>query len=327
MICIEIAEPGGPDVLRAVERADPVPGRGEVLIRVVAAGVNRPDVMQRRGAYPPPPGASDIPGLEVSGTVAGLGDDVKEWHVGDRVCALVSGGGYATLCVAPAPQCLPIPTSLDFIAAAAVPETFFTVWTNVFERGRLREGETTLFHGGSSGIGTTAIQLAKARGSIVFVTAGSDEKCRACEALGATKGINYRTQDFVEVVRELTARRGVDLILDIMGGDYLPRNLAALAADGRLVQIGLMGGESAAVDLRRVLGRRLTITGSTLRPRAVEEKGAIASALRWEVWPLLERGVVKPIVYRTFPLKEAAAAHRLMESSEHIGKIVLETES
>jgi len=327
MICIEIAEPGGPDVLRAVERADPTPGRGEVLIRVAAAGVNRPDVMQRRGAYPPPPGASDIPGLEVSGTVAGLGDDVKEWHVGDRVCALVSGGGYATLCVAPAPQCLPIPTSLDFIAAAAVPETFFTVWTNVFERGRLREGETALFHGGSSGIGTTAIQLAKARGSIVFVTAGSDEKCRACEALGATKGINYRMQDFVEVVRELTARRGVDLILDIMGGDYLPRNLAALAADGRLVQIGLMGGESAAVDLRRVLGRRLTITGSTLRPRAVEEKGAIASALRWEVWPLLERGVVKPIVYRTFPLKEAAAAHRLMESSEHIGKIVLETES
>ncbi|HEY1302113.1 MAG TPA: NAD(P)H-quinone oxidoreductase [Vicinamibacterales bacterium] len=326
MICIEIAKAGGPDVLRAVERADPVPGRREVLIRVAAAGVNRPDVMQRQGAYPPPPGASDIPGLEVSGTVAALGDDVKDWHVGDRVCALVSGGGYATLCVAPAPQCLPIPTSLDFIAAAAVPETFFTVWTNVFERGGLREGETALFHGGTSGIGTTAIQLAKARGSIVFVTAGSDEKCRACEALGATKGINYRTQDFVEVVRELTARRGVDLILDIVGGDYLPRNLAALATDGRLVQIGLMGGESAAVDLRRVLGRRLTITGSTLRPRAVEEKGAIASALRWEVWPLLEHGVVKPIVDRTFPLKDAAAAHRLMESSEHIGKIVLKTE-
>ena len=327
MICIEISEPGGPDVLRAVERADPVPGRGEVLIRVAGAGVNRPDVLQRRGAYPPPPGASDIPGLEVSGTVAALGDDVKEWHVGDRVCALVSGGGYATLCVVPAPQCLPIPRSLDFIAGAAVPETFFTVWTNVFERGHLREGETALFHGGASGIGTTAIQLAKARGSIVFVTAGSDEKCRACEALGATKGINYRSQDFVEAVRELTARRGVDLILDIIGGDYLPRNLAALATDGRLVQIGLMGGESAAVDLRRVLGRRLTITGSTLRPRSVEEKGAIASALRWEVWPLLEHGVVKPIVYRTFPLKDAAAAHRLMESSEHIGKIVLETES
>ena len=327
MICIEISEPGGPDVLRAVERADPVPGRGEVLIRVAGAGVNRPDVMQRRGAYPPPPGASDIPGLEVSGTVAALGDDVKEWHVGDRVCALVSGGGYATLCVVPAPQCLPIPTSLDFIAGAAVPETFFTVWTNVFERGHLREGETALFHGGASGIGTTAIQLAKARGSIVFVTAGSDEKCRACEALGATKGINYRAQDFVEAIRDLTSRRGVDLILDIMGGDYLPRNLAALATDGRLVQIGLMGGESAAVDLRRVLGRRLTITGSTLRPRSVEEKGAIASALRWEVWPLLEHGVVKPIVYRTFPLKDAAAAHRLMESSEHIGKIVLETES
>ncbi|HKE87765.1 MAG TPA: NAD(P)H-quinone oxidoreductase [Vicinamibacterales bacterium] len=327
MICIDIAEAGGPDVLRAVERADPVPRRGEVLIRVAAAGVNRPDVMQRRGSYPPPPGASDIPGLEVSGTVAALGEDVKDWHVGDRVCALVSGGGYATLCVAPAPQCLPIPTSLDFIAAAAVPETFFTVWTNVFERGRLREGETALFHGGTSGIGTTAIQLAKARGSIVFVTAGSDEKCHACEAIGATKAINYRAHDFVEVIRELTSRRGVDLILDIIGGDYLPRNLAALATDGRLVQIGLMGGESAAVDLRRVLGRRLTITGSTLRPRPVEEKGAIASALRWEVWPLLEHGVVKPIVYRTFPLKEAAAAHRLMESSEHIGKIVLETGS
>jgi putative PIG3 family NAD(P)H quinone oxidoreductase len=323
MICIEIAEPGGPDVLRAIERPDPVPGSGDVLIRVAAAGVNRPDVMQRRGNYPPPPGASDIPGLEVAGTVAAVGDGVSGWRVGDRVCALVAGGGYATMCVAPAPQCLPVPSPLDFVAAAAIPETFFTVWTNVFDRGHLKSGETALFHGGSSGIGTTAIQLAAVRGSTVIVTAGSDEKCRACEALGAKHAINYRSQDFVEAVKQLTNKRGVDLILDIMGGDYLPRNLVALATDGRLVQIGLMGGESSTVDLRRVIGRRLTITGSSLRPRSVDEKGAIASALKREVWPLLERGTVKPIVHKVFPLAEAAAAHRLMESSDHIGKIVL----
>ena len=323
MICVEITAPGGPEVLKAAERPDPVPGPGEVLIRVAAAGVNRPDVLQRRGAYPPPPGASDIPGLEVSGTIASVGDGVDGWRVGDAACALVSGGGYATMCVAPAAQCLRVPASIDLAAAAAIPETFFTVWTNVFERGRLQAGETALFHGGSSGIGTTAIQLACARGATVYVTVGSDEKARACEALGARRAINYRSQDFVEAIREITDGRGVDLILDIMGGSYLPRNLAALAVDGRLVQIGLMGGETASIDLRRVLARRLTITGSTLRPRTVEEKGQIAAALAREVWPLIEAGVVKPIVYKTFPLAEAAAAHRLMESSEHVGKIVL----
>ena len=323
MICVEITAPGGPEVLKASERPDPVPGPGEVLIRVAAAGVNRPDVLQRRGAYPPPPGASDIPGLEVSGTIASVGDGVDGWRVGDAVCALVSGGGYATMCVAPALQCLRVPASTELEAAAAIPETFFTVWTNVFDRGRLQAGETALFHGGSSGIGTTAIQLAWSRGAIVYVTVGSDEKARACEALGARHAINYRSQDFVEVIKELTGGMGVNLILDIIGGSYLPRNLAALAVDGRLIQIGLMGGETANIDLRRVLGRRLTITGSTLRPRTVEEKGQIAAALAREVWPSIEAGLVKPIVYRAFPLAEAAAAHRLMESSEHIGKIVL----
>ena len=311
-------------MLQPVERPDPTPGAREVVIRVAAAGVNRPDIMQRQGAYPPPPGASDIPGLEVAGVVEAVGDDVHEWHVGDAVCALVAGGGYATRCVAPARQCLPLPASLDVVAAAAVPETFFTVWTNVFDRGRLCTGETALVHGGSSGIGTTAIQLAAARGARVFTTAGTDDKCRACEALGADRAINYRTEDFVSVVRDLTAGRGVDLILDIVGGSYVNRNLSALAMDGRLVVIGFMGGEPmASIDLRRVLGRRLTVTGSALRPRSVEEKGAIADAVRREVWPLLERGIVKPIVYRTFPLTAAAAAHRLMESSQHVGKIVL----
>jgi NADPH2:quinone reductase len=323
MICIEITAPGGPDVLTSVERPDPEPGPGDVLIRVAASGVNRPDILQRRGAYPPPPGASDIPGLEVSGTIARVGEGVEGWRVGDAVCALVSGGGYATMCVAPALQCLRVPASIELEAAAAIPETFFTVWTNVFDRGRLRAGETALFHGGSSGIGTTAIQLARARGAIVYVTVGSDEKARACEALGARRAINYRSQDFVEVIKEVTGGTGVNLILDIMGGSYLPRNLAALAVEGRLVQIGLMGGETASIDLRRVLGRRLTITGSTLRSRTVDEKGQIAAALAREVWPSLEAGLVKPIVYRTLPLGEAAAAHRLMESSEHIGKIVL----
>jgi NADPH2:quinone reductase len=324
MICIEISKYGGPEVLRAIERPDPVPQAGEVLIRVVAAGVNRPDVMQRRGAYPPPPDASDIPGLEVSGTIAKVGERVQHWREGDQVCALVSGGGYATLCVAPAPQCLPPPASVDMIAAAAIPETFFTVWSNVFERGRLQVGESVLFHGGSGGIGTTAIQLAAARGARVFATAGSDEKCRACEGLGALHAINYRSTDFVEAIRTLTNDRGVDLILDIMGGDYTPRNLAALAVDGRLVQIGLMSGEpSALVDFRRVLGRRLTITGSTLRPRTVVEKGHIAEALRHQVWPLIERGAVRPVIDRTFPLAEAAAAHALLESSDHVGKVVL----
>jgi putative PIG3 family NAD(P)H quinone oxidoreductase len=326
MHCVEISTPGGPEVLRPVERPDPVPRERDVLIAVEAAGVNRPDVLQRRGHYPPPPGASDIPGLEIAGTIAAIGDEVRGWRIGDRVCALVSGGGYATLCAAPAPQCLPIPAALDFIAAAAIPETFFTVWTNVFDRGRLKSGESALFHGGTSGIGTTAVQLAAARGSRVFATAGSDEKCRACEALGAERAINYRTEDFSAVVKALTAGRGVDLVLDIVGADYFARNIAALAIDGRLVQIGLMGGASTAtVDLGDILRRRLTVTGSTLRARTVEEKGAIADALRGEVWPLLETGRIAPVVHRTFPLEEAAAAHRLMESSGHIGKIVLTT--
>jgi len=323
MHCVEISTPGTPEVLKLVDRPDPVAGRGEVLIRVAAAGVNRPDVMQRRGLYPPPPGASDLPGLEVAGIVELLGEGVTEWHVGDRVCALVSGGGYATLCVAPAPQCLPVPAGMDLVTAAAIPETFFTVWTNVFDRGRLRSGETALFHGGSSGIGTTAIQLASARGARVLATAGSDEKCRACERLGAERAINYRTEDFVDVVKQLTNGRGVDLILDIVGGDYIPRDLASLAVEGRLVVIGFMGGDTATIDFRRVLGRRLTITGSTLRPRSVAEKGQIAAEVRREVWPLLESGKVKPLIYRTFALGDAAAAHRLMESSEHVGKIVL----
>jgi NADPH2:quinone reductase len=323
MHCVEISTPGLPEVLKLAERPDPVAGRGEVLICVAAAGVNRPDVMQRRGLYPPPPGASDLPGLEVAGVVESLGEGVTEWHVGDRVCALVSGGGYATLCVAPASQCLPVPTGMDLVTAAAIPETFFTVWTNVFDRGRLRSREIALFHGGSSGIGTTAIQLASARGARVLATAGSDEKCRACEQLGAERAVNYRTEDFVDIVKQVTNGRGVDLILDIVGGDYIPRDLASLAVEGRLIVIGFMGGDTATIDFRRVLGRRLTITGSTLRPRSVEEKGQIAAELRREVWPLLESGKVKPVIYRTFPLGDAAAAHRLMESSEHVGKIVL----
>jgi NADPH2:quinone reductase len=327
MRCVEVSRPGGPDVLRLVERPDPVPGAGEVLIQVAAAGVNRPDVMQRRGLYPPPPGVSDIPGLEVAGTIVSVGEGVSTWKKGDEVCALVAGGGYASLCVAPAPQCLPIPKGLDALQAAAIPETFFTVWTNVFDRGRLRAGESALFHGGSGGIGTTAIQLAAARGARVFATAGSDEKCRACEALGAERGINYRTSDFVEVVLAATGGKGVDVILDIMGGSYTPKNLAALAVDGRLVQIGLQGdGAAVTVDLWRIMSRRLTLTGSTLRARRVVEKGEIAAALRAEVWPLLESGRVRPKVDRTFPLAEASAAHALIESSTHIGKIVLVVE-
>jgi len=324
MRAIEISASGGPDVLRPVERPDPVPREGEVLIRVGAAGVNRPDVMQRKGLYPPPESASDLPGLEVAGEIVALGRSVTEWHHGDQVCALVSGGGYATVCVAPAPQCLPLPRGLDVVRAAAIPETFFTVWTNVFERGHLQAGESALVHGGASGIGTTAIQIATQRGARVFATAGSDEKCRACEQLGAARAINYRTHDFGDAIRDLTGGRGVDLVLDIVGGSYVARNLSVLGVDGRLVQIGLMEGEAiAAVDFRRVLGRRLTITGSTLRPRSVEEKGRIAAALRRDVWPLLESGAVQPIVDRVFPLAHAADAHRLMESGNYVGKIVL----
>lgn len=323
MIAIEITRPGGPEVLAPVERPRPEPGAHEVLVKVIAAGVNRPDLMQRQGTYPPPPGASDIPGLEIAGTVEEVGAGVREWRAGDHLCALVSGGGYAEYCTAPAPQCLPIPAGLEPIAAAALPETCFTVWTNVFDRGRLIPGEWILVHGGSSGIGTTAIQLARAFGARVLTTAGSDEKCAACERLGAERAINYRTADFVEAVREATGGRGVDVVLDIVGGEYVRRNLSSLALDGRLIQIAMLGGRTAEIALTPILQRRLTMTGSTLRPRSVAEKGAIAASLRQHVWPLVESGAVKPIVYATFPLTGAADAHRVMESGEHIGKLVL----
>ena len=325
MIAIEISAPGGPEVLVPVVRPRPVVGPDEILIRVAAAGVNRPDVSQRQGRYPPPPGASDIPGLEVAGTVEALGAGVTSWRTGDQVCALVSGGGYAEYCAAPVPQCLPIPRGVDLVHAAAVPETAFTVWTNVFERGRLQRGEAILIHGGSSGIGTTAIQLARAFGARVFATAGSTAKCAACEALGAERAINYRDADFSVAARELTGGRGVDVILDIVGGEYLQRNIDALAMDGRLVHIGQLGGAKAQINLGPILRNRLTITGSTLRPRSVAEKGAIATAVRQHVWPLLESGAVEVIVHATFPLRDAAQAHRVMESSAHIGKLVLVT--
>jgi NADPH2:quinone reductase len=321
MIAIEIREPGGPDVLQPVERPRPELREGEVIIRVDAAGVNRPDIMQRLGKYPPPAGASDIPGLEVAGTIAESA--APNWSAGDRVCALVSGGGYAEFCAAPAPQCLRIPNGLDAASAAALPETFFTVWTNLFQRGSLRQGERVLIHGGTSGIGTTAIQLARAFGAIVYATAGSDEKCRACETIGATAAVNYRSSDFVTSIRELTDGHGVDVILDIVGGDYLARNIDCLAINGRLVQIGLIGGSRAQMNLTPILQRRLTLTGSTLRARTVEEKGALARAVEQHVWPLLDSGTVKPVVHATFPLARAADAHRLLESGEVIGKIVL----
>jgi putative PIG3 family NAD(P)H quinone oxidoreductase len=323
MLAIEIREPGPPEVLTPAERSRPVAGAGHLLIQVAAAGVNRPDVMQRQGKYPPPPGASDIPGLEVSGTIVDVGADVRGWHTGQQVCALVSGGGYAEFCAAPAPQCLPIPRGVSLTVAAAIPETFFTVWTNVFERGRLGPGESILIHGGSSGIGTTAIQLSRALGSRVFATAGSAEKCAACESLGAEKAINYREADFVTAIREATGGRGVNVVLDMVGGDYLPRNIECLAMEGRLVQIGQLGGPKSQINMIPVLQRRLWITGSTLRARSIAEKGAIARAVHERVWPLLESGAIRPVIHTTFPLRQAADAHRLMESSEHIGKIVL----
>jgi putative PIG3 family NAD(P)H quinone oxidoreductase len=327
MRAVAIREPGGPDVLTIVERSDPACGPGDVLIKVAAAGVNRPDIMQRQGRYAPPPGVTDIPGLDVSGTVLHVGDDVTGWTIGNEVCALVAGGGYAELCAAPAPQCLPIPRGLDAVQAASLPEVMFTVWTNVFERGRLGAGESILVHGGSSGIGTAAIQLARARGARVFATAGSEEKCRACESLGAERCINYRERDFVEVVEEITGGRGVDVVLDMVAGDYMQRNIDVLAMDGRLVQIAQLGGYRCTINTIPILQRRLTITGSTLRARSVEEKGRIARAVRAEVWPLLESGAVRPVVYSTFPLADAAEAHRVMESSVHVGKLVLRVES
>lgn len=325
MIAIDIKEFGGPEVLVPVERPKPSPAAGEVLVKVGAAGVNRPDVMQRQGKYPPPPGASPIPGLEVAGTIEEVGANVSDWRVGDRVCALVAGGGYAEYCVAPAPQCLPVPEGMDLVHAAAVPETTFTVWTNVFERGKLARGETILIHGGSSGIGTTAIQLARAFGARVFATAGRADKCAACERLGAERAINYHQEDFAAVVREATSGRGVDVILDMVGGRYLQRNIDSLALEGRLVQIAMLDGAISQINLGPILQRRLTLTGSTLRPRSVVEKGAIAQALKAHVWPLFESGAVRPIVHATFALVQAAEAHRVMEASTHTGKLVLLT--
>ena len=324
MTAIEITQPGGPDVLKPVSRPMPMPGAGEVLIEVKAAGVNRPDLQQRQGHYDPPPGVSDIPGLEVAGIVVAVGLGVHHTKIGDEVCALVAGGGYATYCVAPEPQVLPVPKGFTMVEAAALPETFFTVWTNVFERARFQPGETILIHGGSSGIGTTAIQLTHALGAHqVFATAGSIEKCRACEQLGAARGINYKTMDFVKMVKELTGGRGVDVILDMVGGDYFQKNLSALAMEGRLVNVAYLKGAKVEVNFAPVMMKRLTITGSTLRPRTAEQKGAIAAALRRVVWPLLEKGKVKSVIYKTFPLKDAGGAHALMETSAHIGKIVL----
>ena len=326
MKAIEISGWGAPDVLRLTERPDPVAGEGEVLIRVSAAGVNRPDVLQRKGHYPVPPGASDLPGLEVAGGI--VAGDAKAmaaagFALGDRVCALVAGGGYAQLCVAPVAQCLPVPVGLKDVEAASLPETFFTVWSNVFERARLASGETFLVQGGTSGIGVTAIQLARSAGATVIATAGSDDKCAACVQLGAHHAINYRTQDFVAEAKRLTGGRGVDVVLDMVAGPYVAREVQCMAEDGRLAIIAVQGGIESQFDAGVVLRKRLTITGSTLRPRPVAFKGAIASALREKVWPWLESGQVKPVVHSVFPAAEAAAAHALMESNLHVGKIVL----
>jgi putative PIG3 family NAD(P)H quinone oxidoreductase len=323
MTAIEIARFGGPEVLVAATRPVPAPAAGEALVAVEAAGVNRPDVLQRQGAYAPPPGSSDIPGLEVAGRIVALGEGVRDWRVGDAVTALVAGGGYAEYCPVPAPQCLPLPKGYDMVRGAAIPETFFTVWTNVFERAALKAGESFLVHGGSSGIGTTAIQLARAFGARVFATAGGPEKCAACEKLGAERAIDYRREDFTEVIAEVTGKRGVDVILDMVGGGYVARNLQILATEGRLVQIAFLTGSKVEINLLPLMLKRQTLTGSTLRPRSVKEKGAIAAALRAQVWPLLEAGKVAPVIHATFPLAKAADAHRLMESGAHIGKIVL----
>ncbi|MEQ8818164.1 MAG: NAD(P)H-quinone oxidoreductase [Thalassobaculum sp.] len=322
MTAIEITQPGGPEVLKPGTRPVPQAGEGEVLVKVAFAGVNRPDCLQRAGGYPPPPGASDIPGLEIAGTVAAVGGGVTRWKVGDQVCALVAGGGYAAYCTAPADTCSPLPKGYSLAEAAALPENYYTVWTNVFERGRLQKGETILIHGGSSGIGTTAIQLAHAFGATVYATAGSAEKTKVCEELGATRGIDYRQEDFVEVMKEAG---GADVILDMVGGPYIQRNIDCLKLEGRLVQIAFL--QPPVVDkfnFLKVMTQRLTITGSTLRPRTVAQKAAIARQLEEKVWPLLEARTVKPLIHSTFPLADAAGAHALMESSQHIGKILLE---
>jgi NADPH2:quinone reductase len=326
MRAIEITQPGGPEVLREVQRPDPVPKPGELLIAVQASGINRPDVLQRKGLYPMPPGVSDLPGLEVAGTVrAGAPEDLAlaGLALGDPVCALVAGGGYAELCVAPAGQCLPSPKGLSAVEAASLPETMFTVWQNVFEIARLQAGETLLVQGGSSGIGVTAIMLAKAQGSTVIVTAGSDDKCAACVALGADHAINYRSQDFAAEARRLTDGRGVDVVLDMVAGDYVGRELSCMADDGRLAIIAVQGGTKSTIDVGLVLRKRLAITGSTLRPRSVAYKTELARALRSRVWPLIEGGRIKPVLHQVFPAAQAAAAHALMESSAHVGKIVL----
>jgi NADPH:quinone reductase len=323
MRAVEVSRPGGPEMLTPAERPLPQPRPNEILVKVAAAGVNRPDLLQRMGLYPVPPDASDLPGLEIAGEVAARGTAVTLWNPGDKVCALVHGGGYAEYCVAPEVQALPVPGGLSLLEAASLPETFFTVWSNVFDRGALKPGETLLVQGGSSGIGVTAIQMAAAMGNRVFATAGSDEKCAACVRLGAEKAINYRTQDFLAEFKAATGGKGVDVILDMVGGDYVPKELKCLADDGRLVFIAFLRGPKTELNIDPVLRRRLTITGSTLRPRTVEFKGYLASNLREKIWPLIEAGKIKPEIYKTFPLEQAAEAHRLMESSQHIGKLVL----
>ena len=323
MTAIAIRTAGGPEVLVPEEREVPSPSAGEILVKVAAAGVNRPDVMQRKGLYPPPKGASDIPGLEIAGEVVALGPDLKRWKLGDKVTALVAGGGYAQCCPVHETNALPLISPLTLIEAAAIPETFFTVWHNVFERGALKRGETLLIHGGSSGIGTAAIQLAKAFGAKVITTAGSPEKCEACRKLGADVAVNYKTEDFVAITKDSTGGKGADLIVDMVGGDYIERNYAAAAVEGRIVQIAFQGSPKAMVDFSRIMLKRLTHTGSTLRARPVADKAAIARAVEDKVWPLIAAKKVKPVIYKTFPLTEAAAAHALMESSRHIGKIVL----
>lgn len=326
MTVIEIRAPGAPEMLQPAQRPVPEPQPHEVLIKVSVAGVNRPDCLQRQGNYAPPPDASDLPGLEVAGTVAALGSEVKQWRVGDQVCALTHGGGYAEYCATPAGQCLPIPQGFSLEQAAALPETYFTVWTNVFERGRLTSGETLLVHGGASGIGTTAIQLAKAFDARVIATAGSDRKLAVCRELGADRVVNYRTEDFVDAVRDFTEGRGADVILDMVGGDYIVRDLKALAIDGRLVLIAFLRGSKVELNLAPLMVRRQTITGSTLRPQSVTAKATIARALHDKVWPLLESGKVKPVIDRVFPLSEAAQAHTMMEANENIGKLLLRIE-
>ncbi|TCT13333.1 putative PIG3 family NAD(P)H quinone oxidoreductase [Tepidamorphus gemmatus] len=325
MTAIQIAAPGGPEVLIPVDRPVPRPGPGELLVRVAAAGVNRPDVLQRQGVYPPPPGASDIPGLEIAGTVVAMGEGVSRFGVGEAVCALVAGGGYAEYCTVHETNALPVPAGLSMVEAAAIPETFFTVWTNVFDRAGLEAGETFLVHGGSSGIGTTAIQLARAFGATVFTTAGSPDKCAACARLGADHVIDYRQSDFVEVVKQMTGGRGVNVILDMVGGDYVARNYDAAAEDGRIVQIAFLRGAKPTVDLNALMRKRLVHTGSTLRPRSVAFKAAIARALEERVWPLIESGTVKPVIDSIFSLRDAAAAQARMDGGQHIGKIVLQT--